>query len=366
MDLQTRLVFIDTCAYENKNYQFGEHALAKLEKLLDENKLQLLITEITKKEIEAHLWKKSAKAIKELKEYINDAGKILRATSELPINVIFKKTTKEEIFNSINFKLQEFLSYPCVETVSVKDVNPELIFNKYFAKEPPFITEEKKNEFPDAFVLEAIKNLASSRELKVYIVSSDGDMKAYAEQNENCIHLNSIDELIDLVLRNDEELLEPITFADSIFLMLEKQIIRRAENILKESQFEAEFDGYDFLDNDIHDVHLDKVLIVNKTLLDVAQDSVEYELEFQVDLTATYILPDYDSSPWDPEDKVYAFIRKNEIIKSHKQYYTANIEITYSEGIREHDDIFNFQFHDAIFILNEENSQVIKTTPIFD
>lgn len=94
MDLQTRLVFIDTCAYENKNYQFGEHALAKLEKLLDENKLQLLITEITKKEIEAHLWKKSAKAIKELKEYINDAGKILRATSELPINVILKKNNK--------------------------------------------------------------------------------------------------------------------------------------------------------------------------------------------------------------------------------------------------------------------------------
>ncbi|NAR52392.1 PIN domain-containing protein [Acinetobacter haemolyticus] len=89
MELETRLVFIDTCAYQNKNFQFGDHTLLKLQNLLEEDKIQLLITDITKKEIEAHLLKMSATAIKKLKDYIHADGKILRATPELAIHSIF-------------------------------------------------------------------------------------------------------------------------------------------------------------------------------------------------------------------------------------------------------------------------------------
>jgi len=363
MELETRLVFIDTCAYKNKNFQFGDHTLLKLQNLLEEDKIQLLITDITIKEIEGHLLKMSASAIKKLKDYIHADGKILRATPELTIHSIFDSITKHDIYNSINSKFNEFLDSPRVENVSIKDVNPEVVFNKYFLNEPPFISEAKKHEFPDAFVLEAVKDVAKSRLLKIYIISTDGDMKAYAENDENCIHLSSIDELVDLVLRNDQELLEPITFADSVFLSLEGEIKQRAKDILSESQFEAEFEGFEYLDEEVYELEIDKIDISNKTLIEVSNESAEYELEFEVELTATYMLPDYDNSPWDPEDKVYVFLRKHEITKTHKQKYSANIEISYSEGIKAHAEIFDFQFQDSVFILNEKNSEIIAENP---
>ncbi|HFG6863553.1 PIN domain-containing protein [Acinetobacter baumannii] len=366
MELETRLVFIDTCAYQNKNFQFGDHILQKLQNLLEEDKIQLLITDITKKEIEEHLLKKSALAIKKLKDYIHADGKILRGTPELSIHSIFDSITKHDVFNNLNSKFNQFLESPRVENISIKNVNPEVIFNKYFANEPPFISESKKHEFPDAFVLEAVKDVAKSRLLKVYIISTDDDMKAYAEKDENCIHLSSIDELVDLVLRNDDELLEPVSFADSVFSSLEEEIIQRAKGTLEESQFEAEFEGYEYLDEEVYDLEIDKIVLANKTLIEVTEESAEYEVEFEVELTATYILPDYDSSPWDPEDKVYVFLRKNEITKNHKQKYSANIEISYSEGIKAHAEIFHFQFQDSVFILNEKNSEIIAMNPAYD
>lgn len=366
MELETRLVFIDTCAYQNKNFQFSDHILQKLQNLLEEDKIQLLITDITKKEIEEHLLKKSTLAIKKLNDYIHADGKILRATPELSIHSIFDKITKHDVFNNINSKFNEFLESPHIENISIKDVNPEVIFNKYFANEPPFISEAKKHEFPDAFVLEAVKDVAKSRHLKIYIISTDGDMKAYAEKDENCIHLNSIDELVDLVLRNDQELLEPITFADNVFLSLEDKIIQRAKRTLEESQFEVEFEGYEYLDEEVYDLEIDKIVIANKTLIEITEESAEYEVEFEVELTATYMLPDYESSPWDPEDKVYVFLRKNKITKTHKQKYSANIDIIYSERIKANAEISDFDFQDSVFILTEKNSEIIPTNPAYD
>jgi len=44
-ELETRLVFLDTSAYENKNYQFGQYALGRLQELIKQEKIHLLITD---------------------------------------------------------------------------------------------------------------------------------------------------------------------------------------------------------------------------------------------------------------------------------------------------------------------------------
>jgi len=40
MELQTRLAFIDTSAFEKKNYQFGQYALGRLQELIEDEKLK--------------------------------------------------------------------------------------------------------------------------------------------------------------------------------------------------------------------------------------------------------------------------------------------------------------------------------------
>lgn len=59
IELESRLVFIDTSVYESKNYQFTEHTLGNLCDFLESKKIHLLITQITINEIKAHLLSKS-------------------------------------------------------------------------------------------------------------------------------------------------------------------------------------------------------------------------------------------------------------------------------------------------------------------
>lgn len=60
-ELQSRLVFIDTSAFENKNFQFSSHKLDQLCGYLEESKLHLLTTEITILEVKKHLNEKAKK-----------------------------------------------------------------------------------------------------------------------------------------------------------------------------------------------------------------------------------------------------------------------------------------------------------------
>ncbi|KTA74717.1 hypothetical protein [Aeromonas salmonicida] len=57
----------------------------------------------------------------------------------------------------------------------------------------------------------------------------------------------------------------------------------------------------------------------------VDAERAEYEVEFEVVVTAEYQFSDYDRSPWDPEDKKYVLILSNESIVKHKETYTAHL-----------------------------------------
>lgn len=63
MDLETRLVFIDTSAYEAKKLQFGHFALLRLQELIDEEKIYLLIIDVVRSEIGKHLKKYAEEAV---------------------------------------------------------------------------------------------------------------------------------------------------------------------------------------------------------------------------------------------------------------------------------------------------------------
>lgn len=69
MELITRLVYIDTSAYERKHFQFGLYILEKLQSFASDSKVHVLVTDITRKEIEAHIQKKVEGALKELENF---------------------------------------------------------------------------------------------------------------------------------------------------------------------------------------------------------------------------------------------------------------------------------------------------------
>lgn len=356
-ELESRLVFIDTSAFESKNYQFNEHALGKLCDFIESERLHLLITQITINEIKAHLLSKAEESARAIKKIQKDAM-FLRNTPELACHGIFEKIKAEDVYRIALEKFEEFLDRSSAEIVDIKIVDASIVFDKYFKSEPPFGGENKKSEFPDAFVLEAVAKVSKERGHALYVISDDGDMEKYADTLDNLIHLKRVDDLLDLVIRKEEELKEPIKFADSIFEQLEDSLIGSARDIISSSEFYS--DVANEFDDEIYQIDIESICISKKNIISVSDEYVEYEVDFEVVLKAYYSIADYDRSPWDPEDKVYMFVLHNDIVRKHTEVFSAYVNIHYIDGIRANAEVVELNFAKEEFELNEDNSEMIS------
>lgn len=357
MELQTRLVFIDTNAFEKKNYQFGQHALGRLEELIEDQKIHLLMTDVTRKEIDAHLKRKSEEAASIVRKMQKEAM-FLRNTPNLDCHGIFTKVTGDDIYAVVSEKFDDFVANGYVETIDVSTVNPQVVFDAYFNNRPPFGKESKKHEFPDAFALEAIKQVSLTRGNSAYIVSDDGDMKSFCEQEDNFILLENIDDLIDLIVRSDKAYEEPAKFADEIFEQLLEQIKVDALQALEDGEFN--YENADPFDGGINSKEINSVTIEKKTLQNVDAERADFEVKFEVVVTAKYRFSDYGRSPWDPEDKRYVFVLSNESVVRHKETYTAHLILAYTDGLKVNAQIEELYFQDTYFELTDDDSEVIS------
>ncbi|HGH0375153.1 hypothetical protein B4902_21715 [Yersinia frederiksenii] len=363
MELQTRLVFIDTSAYETKKLQFGHFVLGRLQDLVEDEKIHLLITDVVRTEIEIHLKKLAEVAVREHKNFRKN-GSFLCVADEITGGGLFPEITSDAVLNAAMSKFIALVDNGLTETVSVAGVNPKQIFDDYFSGTAPFHREAKKSEFPDAFSLAAIDAVARARHHKVYVVSNDGDMAAVAEANDNFIHLKSIDALLDLVNRNDEELAELSTFADSVLEQMKEDVIRMARERLRDAEFiPASTSEYD---PEIYETEISSVSIDDVQLIGVNKDDATYEVTFGVDLTASYDFEDYSRANWDKEDRVYYGIEVSNDTYRHTEQYTATLEIGFMDGIRANAEVHILSFDDSIFLLDLDNAEHIEYVPVVE
>lgn len=354
-ELESRLIFIDTSAYESKNYQFNQHALKKLRDFLESGKLHLLITEITIKEVKSHLHLKSIESARAIKKIQKDAM-FLRNMPDLPCYGIFERVNSDDIYGIAIESFERFLECSGAEVVSIDQVDNSLVFEKYFNSAPPFGGVNKKSEFPDAFVLEAVNIISQSRGHRLYVISNDGDMKRYTDSSDNMIYLSKIDELLDLVVRKEAELKEPVKFADSIFKDMEGILLNNAKEIIEDSEFYSDYASE--LDDEVYLAKIESIIVKHKNIISVSAEYAEYEIDFEVTLVANYSVADYERSPWDPEDKEYVFVLRNEFIKRHTELFSAYVNIDYMDGIRANAELSEFDFADSAFELHDDNSEV--------
>lgn len=357
MDLETRLVFIDTSAYEVKKLQFGHFALLRLQELIDAEKIHLLITDVVRFEIEKHLKKYAEEAVTAHRNF-RKQGSFLCVAQEVAGDGLFPDITPEAVLDEAMRKFHALVDNGLTETVSIENVNPKQIFDDYFSGAAPFHRDAKKHEFPDAFSLAAVDAVAKSRHQSVYIVSNDGDMAAVADANASFIHLKSIDTLLDLVNRNDKELAELSTFADRVLEQLRPEIIQLARKILSNAEFIPYTTGD--ADPEISDVEILSVSIDELQLIDVTSDDATYDVTFHVELAASYDFQDYSRANWDKEDRVYYGVKHCSESFRHQEQYTAALQIGFMEGLRTNAEVHYLSFDDSLFDLNLDSAEYIE------
>ncbi len=362
-ELQSRLVFIDTSAFENKNFQFNSHKLDQLCGYLEERKLHLLTTEITISEVKKHLYEKAKKAVGTIKKAQREAM-ILRNTPNLDCYGIFSDLKEEDISNILIGAFDKFLEVSNAEIVPINIVDTSIVFENYFNGFPPFCGGNKKNEFPDAFVLEAVRKISKEREHLLYVISCDGDMKAYAERYDNIVHLNTVDELINLVIRNEAELSAPVSFADKVFTRLEAEIIKMLYSKLSDMEFYPE--SSDYLDADVDSIVVNQVKIIDKNIIEVSPNSATYELTIEMLVSAEYSAANYEDSPWDPEDREYVFIVTDKLHAKHKEETFVYVKLNYDDALATRATVEEIEFTDSLISLDIDSAEITLQESSYD
>ena len=357
MELQTRLVFIDTSAYQAKRFQFGHYDLAHLERMVAEKKIHLLVTDVIRSEIESHIRRFADDAVSQLKKF-QKAAAFLRVAEEATGSGLFVSVNADAVFKEAMVKFRDLMDNGLTEHVPVSIVDTSQIFRDYFSGAPPFHREAKKAEFPDAFSLAAVDKVARERCHKVYIISADGDMKAVAEQNSNFIHLEKLEHLLDLVNRNDEELAGLSGFADSVLQQLQAEILENAREKLDEGEFVPVSSGDS--DHDVSNIEILHIDIAELQLIDVDTDGATYDVVFNVSLEATYDSVDYSGINWDREGRIMYGMLESSDTFHHLEQYSATIEIGFVDGLRANAELLDVSFDDTIFDLDLDEAKHIE------
>ena len=169
------IIFIDTSVFKSESYFKKSGRVSKLFKLAADGRLHILLPEITRIEWLKH-YQNGAKLpcieFQRRAELMGDTTRIEKALTV--ISAIDPSTIIEE-------SLSDYLVKSKVQIIGYdycKDVAG--VFGKYFAKEKPFGSDIKKDEFPDAFVLSSLEEYAKEKGIrKILIFSGDGDMNGY-------------------------------------------------------------------------------------------------------------------------------------------------------------------------------------------
>jgi len=298
-------VIIDTSAFVTEQCDFmglSSAMLPSLFNLLEEKKIVLLSHPILQEEIKKHT-KNSAL----LEKLINLKKSIARYKAVLPLIQISADETVSKIesleldskmvsaFEGF-YKNAKILPYP----------KPETIFTQYFAFQPPFSESgEKKSEFPDAFVIEAIKQyLLLHSTSSVLVISSDSDWAKALSEVSRASLADSISQGMQ-ILQSSENV---IPIFNAVKKDIEKEVLFHAECEC------YELNGFEEVEDDLEITSVKVEELSDDIIpLKISETSVLLRTYATLKLSGGATVLDDSRSYWDKEDGKYLFVAYNNI-----------------------------------------------------
>ena len=196
-------VYLDTESYEAASYDFAGTRLKALAKHLESGRLKLITTDITKAEVRCRMTDNLRGELAALRKWRRRA-RTLRTASRLRRTGLFVDLDATDLAQRLYDEFEGFLRTHgaiCIDAIKQSAVP---VFRRYFSQEPPFGTGEKRREFPDAFVLEALVDWTGRRSDDAFVVSGDKLMAAACETIERLHPIESLALLLDHVASDDE------------------------------------------------------------------------------------------------------------------------------------------------------------------
>ncbi|WP_144468692.1 PIN domain-containing protein [Bacillus pumilus] len=287
-------VFLDTQVFVSLVMDFEHHLFLKLKKLIEDEFVELYITEITKQEI-----------LDKIKNIENPkVDKMLK--NSVAFKSFFDENTLEIAKNEIKDKFEDFLLDFNVKEIPIYEEVTKSVLKNYFEAKPPF-SAKKKQEFPDAFVLLSLLNWANINTQSLIIVSNDIDMRTFCEQESRFIYEQSMKSMLDEVNKQKEK----YQFALKLFLDQREVFLEYLNDSMADYSAELIIDVYDaeFTELKGWSVDEDEELSSDPLILEVEEDTftISVDVDFNIDsLVISNIDPNL--SPYDSEEKRYLYL----------------------------------------------------------
>lgn len=180
------------------------------------------------------------------------------------------------------------------------------IFNQYFNNTAPFKkTGEKKSEFPDAFVIESVKDYLQSENKTVLVLSTDSDWEEAFSGVSNVIFKKSLNEAISL-LQEESDII------DVLYNLLEREIENEINDLVDYECYDI--DDYELVDDDLEVTEASvNYLHSDKIVLKLTNDTVIIKCIAELNVGGRATVFDDNRSVWDSEDHNYVYRVNSEV-----------------------------------------------------
>lgn len=318
-------MFVDTCIFDEANYHVDRGSFAQLVTLCAEGVCELLLTDITLAEVDRHLREKTSQARSALEQFQSKA-RILRNLNDHATGAMFEPLDEDKIVTELRGRIQAFGTTAHAEVLRASDLPATSVMSKYFDETPPFGAGRKKSEFPDAFVIEALLDWCARHSERVYVVTTDGDMRLACSGEGPLIHLESLPAFVEVVLADDDLRVELARGQlDHHRLSVEKAIGDAFEDL-----------GFFILDGDsdsevdavrVHDIDISSLSVIR-----VSEGGALYEGPVEITLSADVRYGDPEFYIYDSEEKEGAYFEHIEETIEYSDEIPVELEVCFSLG----------------------------------
>lgn len=277
--METTHVFLDTEVFDSNNFYFDSSVFRRLVELVEERTINVHLTTITVREIEAHIVSYIEQGIKDIKALQKERTvKVVGLIPDTPFQLIPKQFDIELLKQRLLDSFHMFLRAVRANIIPVEGVSIEGVFDKYFGVVAPFGSGEKKHEFPDAFALAGLDYWCEQNDSAIFVISNDNDMHNACEVSESLISLKSVHELFDVIAREQTELYE---FALGLFNQHKGEI----EELLRDN-FPDLMLFIDMPESEVFDVEILSLEIDKELAIEVRDDHATFDLDVEVEIRA--------------------------------------------------------------------------------
>ncbi len=202
---QIKAITLDSNIFISKGLNLDSPGLQAIPKI--KKKFSFLLSNTVYNEVLSHLLKTRKDALNKAKGSVSTALKIFGKNSAILDCLIAQISDGHSAEEIANEQFKKFMEDTKCEIIDdTKLVSISTLFNSYFNSAPPFGTEKKKSEFPDALALNALQVTAEKRDIKILVVSMDKDWLKFCETSDHLFLVPKIEKALALVQEFPDQL----------------------------------------------------------------------------------------------------------------------------------------------------------------